>query len=471
MKNKLFLAFTGIIFIGLLSNTLFAWLIYRDFDAYSKSLREEQLGWVVSSVETSYIDGRWNRQALIDALHWGLMLGFYIKVYDRYGNRLLTSEDILPFLHPEMKRRMEETIDLQVLLQHQESHSDKERTIELYGGYGHAHEGKSKKSPVVTSPLNIGTIIVRSLTPWGIAREKEEAFKEKLILFLGGSIIFVTIASLFTAYLLSYLISRPFRKLKDATERLREGDLSVRIDIKGRDEVANLSESFNRLTESLQREDELRRHLSSQLTHEFRTPLTILKANIEALKDGVINTEKAVSNMEQEVRRLERLTEGMEEIVRAEASLFTKIKPEEMALDKFLRDITEPVEKEFIKKGLYLDIKAENLPVRSDPEKLTIIIRNIIQNSLRYTQSGGVTIRAGGNNEGFTIIISDTGKGIEPSRLPFIFKRFYRDESSEGLGIGLSIVEELVRLLEGSIEVKSEPGKGTKVEMRFRNLK
>jgi len=120
---------------------------------------------------------------------------------------------------------------------------------------------------------------------------------------------------------------------------------------------------------------------------------------------------------------------------------------------------------------LYLDIKAEDLPVRSDPEKLTIIIRNIIQNSLRYTQSGGVTIRAGGNNEGFTIIISDTGKGIEPSRLPFIFKRFYRDESSEGLGIGLSIVEELVRLLEGSIEVKSEPGKGTKVEMRFRNLK
>ncbi len=464
MKNKLFLAFTGIILIGLLSNTLFAWLIYRDFDAYSKSLREDQLGWVVSSVETSYIDGRWNRQALIDALHWGLMLGFYIKVYDRYGNMLLTSEDILPFLHPEMKRRMEETIDLK-------SHSDEERTIKLYAGHDHAHEGKTKESPAVTSPLNIGTILVRSLTPWGIAREKEQAFKEKLILFLGGSIIFVTIASLLTAYLLSYLISRPFKKLKDATERLREGDLSVRIDIKGIDEVTSLSESFNRLTESLQREDELRRHLSSQLTHEFRTPLTILKANIEALKDGVINTEKAVSNMEQEVRRLEKLTEGMEEIVRAEASLFTKIKPEEIELDKFLRDITEPVEKEFIKKGLYLDIKAENLHVRSDPEKLTIIIRNIIQNSLRYTQSGGVTISAGGNSEEFTIIISDTGKGIEPSRLPFIFKRFYRDESSEGLGIGLSIVEELVRLLEGSIEVKSEHGKGTRVEMRFRNLK
>ncbi len=458
MKNKLFLAFSGIILIGLLSNTLFAWLIYRDFNAYSKSLREDQLGWVVSSIETSYIDGRWNKQALIDALHWGLMLGFYIKVYERYGNLILTSEDVLPFLHPEMKRRMEETIDLK-------SHSDKERFIKLYAGHAHVHEKESKES------FNIGTVVVRSLTPWGIAKEKEEAFKEKLTLFLGGSIIFVTIASLFIAYLMSYLISRPFKKLKDATERLREGDLSVRINIKGRDEVATLSESFNRLTESLQREDELRRHLSSQLTHELRTPLTILKANIEALKDGVIDTEKAVSNMEQEVRRLERLTEGMEEIVRAEASLFTKIKPEKIELDKFLREITEPMEKEFIKKGLYLDIKAGTFLVRSDPEKLTIILRNIIQNSLRYTLRGGITIQAEGNNEEFSIIINDTGKGIEPSRLPYIFKRFYKDESSEGLGIGLSIVEELVRLLEGSIEIKSEPQKGTRVEMRFRNLK
>jgi len=456
MKNKLFLAFSGIIFIGLLSNTIFAWLIYRDFDAYSKSLREDQLGWVVSSIETSYEDNKWNRQALIDALHWGLMLGFHIKVYDKYGNMLLTSEDVLPFLHPEMKKRMEETIDLK-------SHNDKERIIKLYAGYGHAHEEKSNSS--------IGTIVVRSLTPWGIAREKEKVFKEKLILFLGGSIIFVTIASLFIAYLLSYLISRPFKKLKEATERLRQGDLSVRIDIKGKDEVATLSESFNRLTESLQREDELRRHLSSQLTHEMRTPITILKANLEALKDRVISTEKAVSNMEQEVLRLERLTEGMEEIVRAEASLFTKIKPEEIELSKFLKEITGPMEKEFIKKGLYLDIKAEKLHVRSDPEKLTIIIRNIIQNSLRYTERGGITIQAEGNNEEFTIIIRDTGKGIEPSRLPFIFKRFYKDESSEGLGIGLSIVEELVRLLEGSIEVKSEPQKGTMVGMRFRNLK
>lgn len=455
MKNKLFIAFSGIIFLGLLSNMVFALLIYRDFNAYSMSLREDQLGWVKASIETSWSHGQWNRQALVDALHWGLMLGFYIKVYDKKGNLILNSEDVLRILHPEMKRRMEETIDLK------KSHA-LERSFEIFAPEHHKEERPKEPS--------IGKILVESLTPWGIAKEKEEAFKKKLLFFLVSSIIFVTGSSLLIAYLLSYLISRPFMKLKDATERLRKGDLYVRIETSGRDEISLLAQSFNRLTEDLRREDELRRHLSSQLTHELRTPLTVLKANIEALKDGMMETEKAIENMEPEIERLKRLVEGMEEIVKAEASLFTRITPEKLDISQFLKKVIEPFEPEFRKKGLYLEIKAEPLLIRTDPEKLSIILRNLLSNSLRYTDRGGLTISAQKDKEGLILTLTDTGKGIEPSRLPYIFKRFYRDETSEGLGIGLSIVEGLIRLLDGSIEVKSEQGKGTAFIIRLKSL-
>ncbi len=457
MKAKLFFAFSGIIFIGLVSNVIFAFLIYRDFNAYSTSLREDQLGWVRSSIETAYSHGRWNKQALADALHWGLMLGFYIKVYDSKGNELFASEDVLPLLHHEMRKRMDETIDLRRFY-------DIERTFDLYSAEDHLHGSSDSRG------MRIGKIAVRTLVPWGIARLKEEAFKEKLILFLGGSIIFVALASFFTAYLLSHFISKPFIKLKSATERLRGGDLSVRIDIEGKDEISSLAESFNRMAERLQKEDDLRRHLSSQLTHELRTPLTILRANMDALKDGIVDQERALKNMEPELQRLQGLIEGMEEIVRAESSLFTTLRPVEIELYSLIKNTLTSFEQEFLKKGLYLKIEGEPVYLRTDPEKLTLIIRNLLQNSLRFTDRGGVNIFIRGRERDCIIEFADTGSGIEPSILPFIFKRFYKDEKSPGLGIGLSIVDGLVRLLGGTIEVESTPGKGTLFRITLRNI-
>lgn len=458
MKAKLFLAFSGIIFIGLVSNIIFAFLIYRDFNAYSTSLREDQLGWVRSSIETGYSHGRWNKQTLVDALHWGLMLGFYIKIYDSKGNELLTSEDILPQLHHEMRKRMEGVIDLKRFY-------DIERTFEIYSIEDHLHE-----SPEDSRGVKIGRLTVRTLIPWGIARLKEEAFKEKLSLFLGGSIIFVALASFLTAYLLSHFISKPFIKLKSATERLTEGDLSVRIDIKGKDEISSLAESFNRMAERLEREDDLRRHLSSQLTHELRTPLTILRANMDALKDGIIDHERALKNMEPELQRLQGLIEGMEEIVRAESSLFTTVRPRDVELYSLIKNSLISFEQEFLKKGLYLKIEGESVYLRTDPEKVTIILRNLLQNSLRFTEKGGATIFIKGKEKDCIIEVADTGRGIEPSRLPFIFKRFYKDEKSSGLGVGLSIVDGLVRLLGGTIEVESTPGKGTLFRIIIRSI-
>lgn len=451
MKNKLFIAFSGIILIGLISNMVFALLIYRDFLAYSDSLREDQLGWVRASIETGYSHGGWNRQVLIDALHWGLMLGFYLKVYDENGKELLNSEDILSHLHPGMKKRMEETIDLNRF-------NGKERIFELHGPEGHG----------AANGAVVGRLAVRSLSPWGVARLKEEAFKSKLIFFLGGSIAFVTISSLLIAYLLSTLISRPFIKLREATERLKDGDLSARINIQGEDEVASLGDSFNRMAERLQKEDELRRHLTSQLTHELRTPLTIISTSIAALKDDIIEPSKAIKNIEPEIERLQRLIEGMEEIARAESSLFTTVKPAEIELYEFIKDTAKPLEQEFDRKGLYLKIDGEPIKLRTDPDKLSIIIRNLLQNSLRFTDRGGVTIFIKNEDGGAAITISDTGRGIEPSRLPFIFKRFYKDEGSPGLGIGLSIVDGLVRLLGGNIKVESIPQKGTTFRISLR---
>lgn len=465
MKTKLFYAFSGMMLIGLLSNILFAWLIYRDFSEYSNSLREDQLGWVRASIETGYINGEWNRQILLDALHWGLMLGFYINVYDRKDRAVLSSEDVLSHLHPEMKKRMTETIDIK-------NAEGKTITFDLYlpeMEHTHLSGHTGRKGPDHSDSLKIGKIEVRNLTPWGIVREKEQEFKEKLTFFLVGSVIFVVLASLFLAYLMSYLISRPFIKLRAVTERLKDGDMTVRCNIKGDDEVSSLCDSFNRLVDRLKREDELRKHLAYQLTHELRTPLTILRANMEALRDGIIKPPQLLSNIEPEIERLLNLVRDMEEIVRAESSLFTKVKKERIELLSFVQKICEPFHNKFRQKGLYLRIEGPQFYVNTDPEKITIIIRNLLQNSIRYTDTGGVTIKLTGNEKEFLIKVSDTGRGIEPSKVPFIFKRFYKDENSRGLGIGLSIVDGLVRLLNGTIEVKSELSKGTTFKLYLKD--
>jgi two-component system sensor histidine kinase BaeS len=450
MKTKIFLAFITVILAALLSNFIFEWLIMKDFDNYVSGVREDQFYWVIASVEGSYSDGRWDKAMLLESVHWAMMLGLDIKILDAEGKEVISSDEVMRSISEPMKRRMEELFHMHV----------------------HKTDGEFADHPLYIKGKKIGTLLSRPFQKQEL-KEKEIVFKNRTKNFLLVSFLIAGTGSILIALLFSQYLSKPIMKLKNAAEKIAKGDFKVKTDIKSHDEVGRLSETFDRMAESLQREEELRKHLLSNIAHELRTPLTILKTHAEAVADGVIDSEKGINNIKDEIDGLIKLIKGIEDITMAEASFFTKGELTEINLGEFLSVLAGEMLPSFKEKGLAITLmRRDDLPVVTDIEKLERIIRNIISNSLKFTERGGVWIDYGGHDKKFFIEIKDSGKGIPENEIPLIFDRFYRGEGSHGigLGLGLAIVKELIGVMGGSIEVRSKIDEGTTFRMTF-NIK
>lgn len=445
MRTKIFFAFLVVIFAALLSNFIFEWLIIKDFENYVMGVREDHLYWIMASVEGSYSDDRWDRGTLLESIHWAMMLGYEVKVIDAQGKEIISSAEVIRSLSEPMRRRME-------VLSHI-----------------HKAEGNFEEYPLYMKGKMIGTLLSRPFQKDAI-KEKETIFKRRTKEFLFVSFLIAGGGALVIALLLGQYLSRPIINLKIAAEKIAKGNFNVTIPIKGRDEVGKLSESFNIMAESLRKEEELRKRLMSNITHELRTPLTVMKTHIEAIEDEVIeDKDKGLENIKNELNRLIRLVRGIEEITQVEASFFTKTEKAEINLKEFLLSLSKEMMPVFKGRGLEINvIGEENLSVVTDVEKLEDVIRNLLSNSLKFTERGGVWIDYGIQDKDFFIEIKDSGKGIPESEIPFIFNRFYRiGESGEGLGLGLAIVKDLVNIMGGKVEVKSEINKGTIFTLYF----
>ncbi len=454
MKTKIFLAFIVVIFAALLSNFIFEWLIMRDFGNYVKGVKEDQFYWILASVEGGYAGGRWDKEALSESMHWSMMMGLDIKILDNSGQEVLSSHEAMQSLSGTMMSRME--------------------------GLFHIHEtgGKFDEYPLYMKSERIGTLLARPFQKEEI-KEKEFIFKRRVKSFLYVSFAIAGCGSLLIALLFSQYLSGPITSLKKAAEKIAHGDFGVRISPKSDDEVGKLSEAFNAMAESLQKEEQLRKHLMSNIAHELRTPLTIMKTHVEAMADGIIeDKEKGLDNIAGEIDRLIKLVKGIEDVTVAEASFFTKAEMVEINLREFISGIADDLLPAFRDKGLELQVsKEDDLPVITDVDKLEKILRNIISNALKYTEKGGVTIDYGIDygsvKNTFFIAIKDSGKGIPENEIPLIFNRFYRVEDNispfpsfpkggeGGLGLGLAIVKELVDVMGGKITVESRIDHGT----------
>lgn len=443
MRTKIFLAFIIVIFSALLSNFIFEYLIIKDFDNYTESVKEDQYRWVMASIEGNYSDRGWDRDMLSESIHWGMMLGLDIKVLDASGQEIIASHESMASLSDTMKQRMEELFHV------------------------HKTEGEFKEHAVIIKGEKVGTVLVRPFQK-ELLKEKEIAFKNRAQYFLYMSILIVGVGLILMASLFSRYLSRPITDLKTAAEKIAKGDFDVRINPLSTDEVGMLSESFNSMAGSLKKEEELRKHLMSNVAHELRTPLTIMKTQIEALTDGVVSTEEGIENIRSENERLIRLVEGIEDITAAEASFLGKVEETSINLKVFLSGLIREMHPAFEGKGVKIElIRGDDLFVVSDVGKLEKIIRNIISNALKFTEKGGVWVDYGISENDFFVEIRDSGRGIPEEELPLIFDRYYRLErtKSGGLGLGLAIVKELITVLGGRIEVKSVLGAGTTFEI------
>ncbi len=438
MRNKLFLAFLAVILLVLISHLIYEQLINRDFEDYVSGSKEDKLYWILASVEGSYANGAWDTMTLHESIHWAAMLGFDISILDMEGNEIINSAQVMNMLSPSMKRRMASMVNLS------------------------SATGEFEQYPLYEGGNEIGSLLARRLSRPEIDR-KEMVFQQRGKYFLIVSSVIAGGGALLLALFFTVFFSRPLKKMKDAVEAMAYGDLSVRVSSAGRDEIGSLAASFNYMAEALQREDSLRKHLTSNIAHELRTPLAVMKAHTEAMIDGVVADHAAgLENIRMEVEKLIRLVEGIEDITKAEASFFSKKAYAEIALSEFLSRIAAAMLPLAAAKGLQLaSSSCGDDRVVTDPEKLDRILQNIISNAIKYTEKGRIGLTCGRRKKQFFVEVTDTGVGIPKATKDLIFRRFYRGEMSHGIGLGLAIVKELLDVMGGSIEVDSHEGKGS----------
>lgn len=265
------------------------------------------------------------------------------------------------------------------------------------------------------------------------------------------------------SFFLTRKVLRPLSDMSRVTRQIATGDYAARVQVTSRDEVGQLAGAFNHMADRLQRIEQLRRTLVSDVAHELRTPLTNLRGYLEALRDAVTEPTPGVFELlHDETLRLAALVEDLLQLTKAEAARST-LNPQHIVLQKIVDHTLQMLQPQFAAKQITLQNRAggrEDVVV-ADPDKLAQALRNILQNACQYTQNGGrVAIRVETVAGRLKLTVSNSGEGIARDDLPYIFERFYRGEKSRsrehgGAGIGLTIVKELIEAHGGQVGAES----------------
>jgi signal transduction histidine kinase len=285
---------------------------------------------------------------------------------------------------------------------------------------------------------------------------------DRLHLVSGGAAI---AAALVIAFLLAQTLTQPLRRLLQTAERMERGEVDVRVAPGGVAELDALGRALNRLAETLEHEEEIRKANAADLGHELRTPVNSLLSRIEAAQDGVLTGPGNLEAMHAETLRLTRLLDDLARLADAERPglLLDKRDVDLAAVAARVRDSFAP---RFGDSGVALVLDGEPVVVLGDEARLEQIATNLVANAWRYTEAGEVRVRVAREGDNAVLEVADTGVGIAPEDLRHIFTRFWRGDRSRsrttgGAGIGLAIVRELVRAHDGRIDVDSTPGAGT----------
>src|SRR6266852_5060214 len=282
-------------------------------------------------------------------------------------------------------------------------------------------------------------------------------------------IVLAWLLALLLTLALSNHILKPVRELTRIANRMERGDLSQRIRIRTKDEMGALAHAFNTMADSLERLEQLRRNLVSDVAHELRTPLTNIQGYLEALQDGVVEpTPGMISSLYEESLLLNRLVGDLQESSLVEAGqLFLVRRP--VALGEIIAKALYALHLQATSKELSVQMDiSPGLPlIEADPERLGQILRNLLSNAIMHTPRGGeINVRAYATDNEVRVSVYDNGEGIPAEHLPYLFERFYRVDPSRaratgGTGLGLAIVKQMVQAHGGRIEVESYPGRGT----------
>jgi signal transduction histidine kinase len=272
------------------------------------------------------------------------------------------------------------------------------------------------------------------------------------------------------AWYLSGRITRPVRRLAKAADEVAEGRYDVALpDVSGRDEIADLAESFRSMAHRLAESEELERNFLMTVSHELRTPLTAIRGHVEALREGLVeDPETRAASLDViafEGARLERLVGDVLDLAKLDARRFTVLR-EEVDMARLVDQAYSVFGEHAKERGIDYRQEVEARPViLSDGDRVLQIITNLLANAFRWTPDGGrVDVALSAANGRISVAVEDTGPGIGADERERIFRPFWTHDG-KGTGLGLAIARELAVALGGEIELDSAVGRGSRFEL------
>jgi len=321
------------------------------------------------------------------------------------------------------------------------------------------------------------TSVVSSLVQWGLVHVTGRAGPHAAAGWavfhpLLTALIVLVLVMVFAGPRAYGRVAGPVEDVMAALGRAADGDFSVRVPERGSPEGRTLARSFNAMAGRLEREDERRRALLTDISHELRTPLAVLQGTLEGMLDGVYpRDDEHLALGVEETQALARLVDDLRTLATAESAGLRLAKaPTDLGV--LAGDVAASFGDEARRAGVALSRDAVPGPgaalvAEVDPDRIRQVLTNLVGNALRYTPAGGtVRLRCDGTDPArVAVTVEDTGRGIPPEDLPRVFDRFYKSKDSRGSGLGLAIAKSLVLAHGGEISAESEPGRGT--AMRF----
>jgi signal transduction histidine kinase len=345
----------------------------------------------------------------------------------------------------------------------------------------------------LSTTLTLGYVLAAALTLLNVWINARLMFASLHDLALAGVLLlFASGISVSFGYLVSSSLTRLVGEMVEGARRLSQGDFSTRVRPEGRDEVAALAEAFNDMASQLQRAGEekarlegARREFVAWVSHDLRTPLSALRAMIDAMAEGVVKdpetVEQYLRQCQTELDRMRDLIDDLFQLAQLDAG-HMQMNVETCSLADLISDTlgsaAPKAAAKHIKVSGWVDPSID--PVRLAPREIGRVLRNLLDNALRHTPEGGeIQLTAGLDAGEVEVTVSDTGEGIAAEDLPRVFERFYRGEASRsrdgfdsgGAGLGLAIARGFVEAHGGRIWAESQSGQGTSVKFSLPSAK
>jgi two-component system sensor histidine kinase BaeS len=277
-------------------------------------------------------------------------------------------------------------------------------------------------------------------------------------------------------FLLARHLSRPVRELAATVSKLSRGQYENRAVIAGRDEIADLAQTINKLAENLEKSRSARRRWMADISHELRTPVAILKGEIEALVDGVRQPDgRMIASLGEEIEQLAILVDDLQTLALSDAGALN-LHREPMDLEALVRQVGESFRSRLAARDIALEL---HLPgptmLTADSQRLRQLLQNLFENSVRYVESGGwVRVSLANTPNGTALSVEDSGPGVGEEQLKQLFDRFYRAEQGRsraggGSGLGLSICRNIAEAHGGSIRAERGRAGGLTITIQLPN--